>query len=170
MATASKNDPLKGKWGRALESGGAGCRLRGAQIKVQQNYEFTVDRPARYPSGINLPVGENGQHLSGGQRQLVSLARTLLAAPDLLLMDEPTSAMDAQSETQFIQHLHRATKGGSLVIVTHRPSILALVERIVIIDNGAVVADGPKAEVLARLSANSAQNEGPSTEAEEQAA
>lgn len=49
MATASKNDPLKGKWGRALESGGAGGRLRGAQIKVQQNYEFTVDRPARYP-------------------------------------------------------------------------------------------------------------------------
>lgn len=121
---------------------------------------------ASHPAGINLPVGENGQNLSGGQRQLVSLARTLLAAPDLLLMDEPTSAMDSQFESQFIERLHRATQGCSLVIVTHRPSILALVDRLVIIDNGSVVADGPKAEVLARLSANAEQ----SIEAQEQAA
>ncbi len=107
---------------------------------------------AKHPKGINLPIGESGEGLSGGQRQLVSLARSLLARPKLLLLDEPTSAMDTQTETLFLEHLKRATEGQALVVVTHRPSLLALVNRIVVVDDGRIVADGPKAEILAKLS------------------
>lgn len=108
---------------------------------------------ARHPSGINLPIGEGGDGLSGGQRQLVSLARTLLATPSLLLMDEPTSAMDNMTEQQFIAHLHKAVVGHTLIVVTHRPSLLALVDRIIIVEEGKVVKDGPKEKVLAELQA-----------------
>lgn len=107
---------------------------------------------ARHPLGINLPVGENGCSLSGGQKQLVALARTLLSRPEVLLLDEPTSAMDAQTEQQFLNHLHKATQGQTLVMVTHRPSLLSLVDRIIVIDGGKVALDGPKETVLARLS------------------
>ena len=109
---------------------------------------------ASHPRGVNLPIGENGDGVSGGQRQLISLARTLLARPKLLLMDEPTSAMDAQTEAQFLEHLHRATQGQTLVVVTHRPSLLKLVDRVIVMDNGRVVADGPKANVLTALGEN----------------
>lgn len=109
---------------------------------------------ARHPQGINLPIGEMGEGLSGGQRQLVSLARSLLARPELLLLDEPTSAMDSQTEALFLHHLRRATEGHTLVVVTHRPSLLDLVDRIIVIDEGKVVADGPKAQVLAAFSNN----------------
>jgi ATP-binding cassette subfamily C protein LapB len=107
---------------------------------------------ARHPLGINLAVGENGQGLSGGQRQLVSLARSLLARPQTLLLDEPTSAMDSQTESIFLEHLKRATAGQTLVVVTHRPALLALVDRIVVVDDGKVAADGPKEKILALLS------------------
>lgn len=109
---------------------------------------------ARHPQGINLPIGEMGEGLSGGQRQLVSLARTLLARPQLLLLDEPTSAMDTQTEAMFLQHLQRATQGQTLVVVTHRPSLLALVQRIVVVEEGKVVADGPKDTILAAMNVN----------------
>ncbi|MCI0152113.1 type I secretion system permease/ATPase [Paraburkholderia sediminicola] len=107
---------------------------------------------SRHPKGIDLPIGEGGQGVSGGQRQLVSLARSLLARPQLLLLDEPTSAMDSQTETVFLEHLARATEGQAIVVVTHRPSLLALVDRIVVVEEGKVVADGPKEQILAALS------------------
>ncbi|WP_080406723.1 type I secretion system permease/ATPase [Burkholderia ubonensis] len=110
---------------------------------------------AKHPKGINLPIGEGGQGISGGQRQLVSLARTLLARPLLLLLDEPTSAMDSQTEAVFLDHLARATEGQTLVVVTHRPSLLALVDRIIVVEEGKVVADGPKSKILAALSGES---------------
>jgi ATP-binding cassette subfamily C protein LapB len=100
-----------------------------------------------------MMIGEMGEGLSGGQRQLVSLARTLLARPKVLLLDEPTSAMDNQTETLFLQHLRRAVEGHTLVVVTHRPSLLALVERVIIIDEGKVAADGSKEQVMASLQA-----------------
>jgi len=106
---------------------------------------------AKHPAGWNMPIGENGDGLSGGQRQLVALARCLISRPALLLMDEPTSAMDTQTEAAFINDLARATQGTTLVVVTHRPSLLQLVDRIIVIDDGKVATDGPKEAVLAAL-------------------
>ena len=108
---------------------------------------------AGHPAGWDLPVGEMGGLLSGGQRQLVALARCLVTEPPLLLMDEPTSSMDAQSEVMFLRQLKEAVGGRTLVMVTHRPAVLELVDRIVVVDGGKrVVLDGPKAQVLATLS------------------
>ncbi|MCU0969158.1 MAG: type I secretion system permease/ATPase [Rubrivivax sp.] len=108
---------------------------------------------AAHPLGWDLPVGEAGALLSGGQRQLVALARCLVTEPALLLMDEPTSSMDAQSEAAFLRQLDRASAGRTLVLVTHRPAALELVQRVVVVDAGRIVLDGPKAQVLAVLSA-----------------
>ncbi|MGY6239210.1 type I secretion system permease/ATPase [Burkholderia ambifaria] len=116
---------------------------------------------ARHPLGANLQVGENGRDLSGGQRQLVALARSLIARPRTLLLDEPTSAMDSQTESQFIEHLKHATADQTLVVVTHRTSLLALVDRIVIVDQGKIVMDGEKARVLAALSGQPEADEHP---------
>ena len=107
---------------------------------------------AGHPLGWDLPVGESGSLLSGGQRQLVALTRSLITEPRILLMDEPTSSMDAQSEVAFLRQLQQAAKGCTLVVVTHRPAVLELVQRIIVVDAGKVVMDGPKAQVLAALS------------------
>jgi len=107
---------------------------------------------AQHPQGWELPVGEAGALLSGGQRQLVALARCLVTNPQILLMDEPTSSMDAQSEVQFLRQLKQACGHCTLVLVTHRPAVLELAERVVVIDAGRVAMDGPKAQVLAALS------------------
>ncbi len=109
---------------------------------------------AGHPQGWDLNVGEMGGQLSGGQRQLVALARALVHKPQILLMDEPTSSMDAQSELQFLRQLKEAmaASNGSLIVVTHRPAVLELVQRIVVVDAGRVVMDGPRDAVLAALS------------------
>jgi ATP-binding cassette, subfamily C, bacterial LapB len=107
---------------------------------------------AAHPMGWDLPVGEAGGLLSGGQRQLVALTRCLVTQPQVILMDEPTSSMDAQSESAFLRQLHAACGHCTLVMVTHRPAVLDLVTRVIVIDAGRVVLDGPKAKVLAALS------------------
>jgi ATP-binding cassette subfamily C protein LapB len=105
-----------------------------------------------HPQGWDLPVGEMGALLSGGQRQLVALARCLITRPRIVLMDEPTSSMDAQSEVAFLRQLTAAAGQCTLVMVTHRPAVLELVQRVVVIDAGQVLLDGPKPLVLAALS------------------
>jgi ATP-binding cassette subfamily C protein LapB len=107
---------------------------------------------SQHPKGWELPVGESGGLLSGGQRQLVALARCLVTQPQILLMDEPTSSMDAQSEVAFLRQLKEACGNCTLVLVTHRPAVLELVNRVVVVDAGRVVMDGPKQQVLAALS------------------
>jgi ATP-binding cassette, subfamily C, bacterial LapB len=107
---------------------------------------------AGHPQGWELSVGEMGGLLSGGQRQLVALARCLITKPQILLMDEPTSSMDAQSEVMFLRQLKEAAGTRTLIMVTHRPAVLELVDRIMVVDGGKVVMDGPKAAVLAALS------------------
>jgi len=82
----------------------------------------------------------------------VALTRCLVTQPQILLMDEPTSSMDAQSEAAFLRHLRDSTGERTLVMVTHRPAVLDLVQRVVVIDGGRVVLDGPKDQVLAALS------------------
>lgn len=111
---------------------------------------------AAHPMGWDLPVGEGGALLSGGQRQLVALARCLVTRPRILLMDEPTSSMDAQSEAAFLRRLQRAAGDCTLVLVTHRPAVLDLVQRVVVVDAGRVVLDGPRDKVLAALQARPA--------------
>lgn len=102
----------------------------------------------RHPQGFDMPVGERGEGLSGGQKQAVALARALLEDPPILLLDEPTASMDIGSEDQFKARLAPVLQGRTLVVVTHRESMLTLVDKLVVMDNGRVVAAGPKVEVL----------------------
>jgi len=89
--------------------------------------------------------------LSGGQRQSVAIARSLLLDPPIILLDEPTSHMDNSSEAAFKRRIDATLQGKTLLLVTHRSSLLSLVDRLLIIDNGKIVADGPKDEVLKAL-------------------
>lgn len=105
----------------------------------------------RHPSGYNMQVGERGMSLSGGQRQAVALARALLLDPPVLLMDEPTSSMDNTSEDLIKKALVPAIANKTLLMVTHRASLLTLVDRLIIVDNGKIIADGPKESVMSAL-------------------
>jgi ATP-binding cassette subfamily C protein LapB len=107
---------------------------------------------ASHPQGWELSVGEMGSLLSGGQRQLVALARCLVTQPQILLMDEPTSSMDAQSEIMFLRQLNEAIGKRTVIMVTHRPAVLELAQRVIVVDGGKIILDGPKAQVLAALS------------------
>ena len=104
-----------------------------------------------HPDGYELQVGERGQNLSGGQRQNVALGRALLLNPQILLLDEPTSAMDNTGEERLKQRLQAVVEGKTVLLVTHRASLLSLVDRLIVIDRGQIVADGPKAAVMDAL-------------------
>ncbi|WP_051213017.1 type I secretion system permease/ATPase [Maritalea myrionectae] len=112
---------------------------------------------ALHPMGFDMPVGERGALVSGGQRQAIALARTLLADPKVLFLDEPSSSMDMATERELVQHLRESLKEDHTVIIaTHRQSLLSLVDRLLVIDNGRLIADGPRDEVLAQLKSNGA--------------
>ncbi|MGP7735657.1 type I secretion system permease/ATPase [Oceanimonas smirnovii] len=102
--------------------------------------------------GWSLPVGENGLALSGGQRQAVALARALAGEAPVLLLDEPTSAMDSLMEQNVTQGLTDYCRERTLLLITHRTSLLGLVDRLIVMDKGQIIADGPKAQVLDALS------------------
>jgi ATP-binding cassette subfamily C protein LapB len=106
---------------------------------------------AQLPAGVGTQVGERGDRLSGGQRQLVAIARALLMRPRLLLLDEPSSMVDPATEQKLIARL-RELPETTIVLVTHRMAMLALVDRLVVMDRGRVLADGPRDEVLKALS------------------
>ena len=105
----------------------------------------------KHPKGFDMEIGEQGRGLSGGQRQSVAMARALLHDPPILILDEPSSSMDNRTETRMKTNLKNLLAGKTLVLITHRGSLLDLVERIIIIDNGAVVADGPRDQVLSAM-------------------
>ncbi|QXC55377.1 type I secretion system permease/ATPase [Vibrio mimicus] len=100
------------------------------------------------PAGLERQVGEGGMLLSGGQRQSVSIARALLGRPPVLLMDEPTSAMDNRSEMHIKQQLSQLKPSETLILITHKTSMLDVVDRVIVMEKGCVIADGPKHEVL----------------------
>jgi len=105
----------------------------------------------RHPSGYNMQVGERGMNLSGGQRQAITLARSLLLDPPVLLLDEPTSSMDNTSEDLIKKALAPIVSDKTVLLVTHRASMLTLVDRLIILDNGKIIADGPKETVMNAL-------------------
>ncbi|MFY2825408.1 type I secretion system permease/ATPase [Ruegeria sp. MALMAid1280] len=115
------------------------------------------DFVARHPNGYDLKLAERGEGLSGGQRQAIALARALIGHPPVLLLDEPTSAMDVKTEAEVIRRLKQATQDTTMVIVTHRTSLLELVDRVIVIESGRVAADGPKS-MLAQHARNAGRH------------
>ncbi|MCR9221294.1 MAG: type I secretion system permease/ATPase [Alphaproteobacteria bacterium] len=112
---------------------------------------------SKHPLGLDMPVGERGAQLSGGQRQAISIARALLLDPPILVLDEPTSAMDNTTEARFKARLGTVLANKTLILVTHRGSLLTLVDRLIVMDGGRVVADGPKDIVMEALNAGRIQ-------------
>lgn len=112
-----------------------------------------VDRiAAGHPRGFDLPINEGGSGLSGGQKQAVGLARLLLGKPKVFLLDEPSASMDQQTEREFIERFSKSIEVDSaLVVATHKPSILSMVSRVIVLDQGRVVLDGPRDLVLSKL-------------------
>ena len=105
----------------------------------------------RHPQGFDMMISERGDSLSGGQRRCVALSRAILNDPGLMLMDEPTGSMDHSTEMAVKQQLAQFIEGRTWIVVTHRNSLLEMVDRILVIDNGRIVADGPRASVVAAL-------------------
>ena len=106
---------------------------------------------ANLANGYDLKLADRGEGLSGGQRQSISLARAIAGRPPMLLLDEPSSAMDPTTELAMIDRLATEVEGRTVLIVTHRPPLLRLVQRIILMDAGKVIADGPRDEILKRL-------------------
>lgn len=102
----------------------------------------------KHSMGFDIEVAEFGRGLSGGQRQSVALARAVLLDPPILILDEPTSNMDNRTEVRLRDNLSKVIKEKTLLLITHRASMLEMVDRLVVIDDGIIVADGPKASVL----------------------
>ncbi len=105
----------------------------------------------QHPQGYDLPVGERGANLSGGQRQGIAIARALVNKAPILLFDEPTNAMDNTTEMLLKSELTPYLESRTLILVTHKSSMLTLVDRLLVLNNGQLVADGPKEEVLKAL-------------------
>ena len=101
--------------------------------------------------GFDMEIGEQGQGLSGGQRQAVTLARAILLDPPILVLDEPTSSMDRSTESRIKNAINTILKDKTLIVITHRLSLLDLVDRIIVIDNGTIIADGAKSRILEAL-------------------
>ncbi|MES2869544.1 MAG: type I secretion system permease/ATPase [Pseudomonadota bacterium] len=104
-----------------------------------------------HADGLAMPVGEGGRRLSGGQRQAIAVARAVMADSSILLLDEPTSAMDSVMENHVSHALGQFSQGKTLLLITHRTSLLNMVDRLIVLDGGSVIADGPKQTVLQAL-------------------
>jgi ATP-binding cassette subfamily C protein LapB len=103
----------------------------------------------KHEAGYDFIVGERGEGLSGGERQSITLARALVGNPSFLIFDEPTNSMDKQTEKEFIRKLKDILVDQTVIIVTHKLSLLSLVDRVIVLDNGKIIADGPKEKVFA---------------------
>lgn len=132
--TLSKLDAAEDEIERALALSGFDKILRG------------------FPNGLSFRLGEGGRELSGGQKQILALARTLLSDPKVIVLDEPTSAMDPRHELLFIKRMQEFTVGRSFFVVTHRRPILSLVDRVIVIENGKLVMDGERDDILSKFS------------------
>jgi ATP-binding cassette subfamily C protein LapB len=105
----------------------------------------------QHPQGFDMLVGERGESLSGGQRQGVAVARAVINDPPILLLDEPTSSMDYSSEDDIKRRITEYAQGKTVLLISHRTSMLDLADRIIVMDGGRIMADGPKEQVIAAL-------------------
>ena len=119
--------------------------IRAAQISGTHQFMGQI------ANGYDLRLADRGEGLSGGQRQSIAIARALAGRPPIMLMDEPSSAMDAQTEGALIQRLREELKDRTLILITHRPPLLQLVDRIILMDKGKIVSDGPRDNVLKQI-------------------
>jgi ATP-binding cassette subfamily C protein LapB len=120
-------------------------------IEVLKNLGL-YEMVAAHPRGLDMPITEAGGGLSGGQRQLFSIARMMLRNPRLVFMDEPTANMDGNTEGHVIAVLKDWLKGRTLIMSTHRPQLLELADRVAVIEAGQCVMIGPKQEMVEKLS------------------
>ena len=107
----------------------------------------------KIPGGLDAILMDRGQSLSAGQRQAIAIARALINQPEILLMDEPTAALDLNSEQAFVKKLKPLIEDSTLIAVTHRLPVLELVDRIIVLADGKIAIDGPKEDVLEKLKA-----------------
>lgn len=120
-----------------------------AELLTVARLSGLADFVQSHPAGFERQVGERGQQLSSGQRQILGLARALLSSGRIVFLDDPTSSMDTATERQFIARFKEGLRPDqTLIVTTHRNAVLALVSRIVVIDGGRVVADGPVEKVM----------------------
>ena len=106
------------------------------------------------PNGYDFILSERSQELSAGMRQSLAISRALIADPPIMLFDEPTSSMDANTETAIVKVLDKATKGKTVIFVTHRGPLVGLADRVMIVEGGKLVMDGPRDAVLEKLKGN----------------
>lgn len=126
-------------------------------ILAAANIAGVTDFASRHPKGFDMPVGERGERLSGGQRQAIAAARALLLNPPIFLFDEPTNMMDNRTEEMFKTHIASMVGNKTLILITHKGAMLSLVNRVIVMDNGKVVSDGPRDKVLQALMAGQLQ-------------
>ena len=119
--------------------------LRAAQLSGTHQFMGQI------ANGYDLRLADRGEGLSGGQRQSIAIARALAGKPPIVLLDEPSSAMDSQTETGLIQRLAEELKGRTTLLITHRAPLLQLADRIILLDGGKMVADGPRDAVLKQM-------------------
>jgi ATP-binding cassette subfamily C protein LapB len=125
-----------------------------AMIKAAQ-ISGTSEFIKKHPKGYEMPIGERGQGLSGGQRQSIGIARAFLLDAPIMLMDEPTNAMDQVTESKLLDNLETSLKGKTAILVTQKMSLLRIVERVIVLNDGKVFIDAPKDEALLKLQGGS---------------
>lgn len=139
FGTARDNIAMKAPWADDIEV------LNCAKISGADRFI------SLHPAGYDMPIGENGRGLSGGQAQTITIARALLTSPSILLFDEPTSCMDNSTEQLLLKNMQEYIREKTMILVTHKMSLLNLVDRLIVLQSGKIVADGPKDKVLEAL-------------------
>ena len=122
-----------------------GAMIRAAQISG------TSEFVKKHPKGYEMPIGERGQGLSGGQRQSIGIARAFLLSCPIMLLDEPTNAMDQITEAKLLDNLEQNLKGVTSLIVTQKMNILKIVDRVIVVNEGKIFIDAPKENALKQL-------------------
>ena len=120
-----------------------------AQLLEAARIAGVEDFASQHPQGYQMRLGERGEGLSGGQRQAVTIARALVSDPVILVMDEPTSSMDVNAEQQLVARLRDYVQPRTLLVITHKPSMVAMVSQVLVLEQGQIAYAGPPEKVLA---------------------